>query len=208
MPIGLDDNGATIFTPGKVVYGPDGSGYETARFGLPLSLAGKRVLDIGGWDGQFSFEAIRRGAKSVTMIDIRQDAPGGDSGMEFALEIFKPSNFTFLKESVLDHSPAVPYDVVLFYGVLYHLKHPTVALENIHKITAPGGLVITETAGEAHDPRVAFDCIPGCANDPTNTWYPTFAGFKACCEGMFGFENVSLVADIGNRYTASMARKV
>jgi len=39
-----------------------------ARFSLPASLEGKRVLDIGAWDGWFSFEAERRGA-SVTAVD-------------------------------------------------------------------------------------------------------------------------------------------
>jgi 2-polyprenyl-3-methyl-5-hydroxy-6-metoxy-1,4-benzoquinol methylase len=39
-----------------------------ARFPLPSDLAGRRVLDVGAWDGWFSFEAERRGAK-VTAID-------------------------------------------------------------------------------------------------------------------------------------------
>src|SRR5450755_1687863 len=39
-----------------------------ARFPLPADLTGKRVLDIGAWDGWFSFEAVRHGA-AVTAID-------------------------------------------------------------------------------------------------------------------------------------------
>jgi len=39
-----------------------------ARFRIPADLTGKRVLDIGAWDGWFSFEAERRGA-AVTAID-------------------------------------------------------------------------------------------------------------------------------------------
>jgi 2-polyprenyl-3-methyl-5-hydroxy-6-metoxy-1,4-benzoquinol methylase len=57
---------------------PDGSfvnGYHTlpdlkqrwAEFGFPEDLTGKRVLDIGAWDGWFSFEAERRGAEVVAL---------------------------------------------------------------------------------------------------------------------------------------------
>src|SRR5216683_8160802 len=38
------------------------------QFPIPADLTGKRVLDIGAWDGWFSFEAERRGA-SVTSVD-------------------------------------------------------------------------------------------------------------------------------------------
>ena len=37
-----------------------------ARFDLPEDLRGKRLLDIGAWDGFYSFEAERRGAQVVS----------------------------------------------------------------------------------------------------------------------------------------------
>src|SRR5450432_3565843 len=42
--------------------------YRYSKFPLPADLTGKRVLDIGAWDGWFGFEAERRGAR-VTAID-------------------------------------------------------------------------------------------------------------------------------------------
>src|SRR4051794_8088041 len=39
-----------------------------SQFPIPADLTGKRVLDIGAWDGWFTFEAERRGAE-VTAID-------------------------------------------------------------------------------------------------------------------------------------------
>ena len=50
---------------GIVTRGVDNSPERLARLGLPVSLAGKTVLDVGAWDGFFSFEAERRGAARV-----------------------------------------------------------------------------------------------------------------------------------------------
>ena len=49
--------------------GVDDTPLRLARLDLPLSLAGESVLDIGAWDGFFSFEAERRGASRVVAAD-------------------------------------------------------------------------------------------------------------------------------------------
>ena len=58
------DLGQRIVTPGQ-----DNSPRKLARLNLPRSLEGKTVLDVGAWDGYFSFEAERRGAKRVLATD-------------------------------------------------------------------------------------------------------------------------------------------
>src|SRR3954470_6944972 len=42
---------------------------ELATLDLPADLSGMSVLDIGGWDGYFAFEAERRGASRVAVLD-------------------------------------------------------------------------------------------------------------------------------------------
>jgi tRNA (mo5U34)-methyltransferase len=58
------DLGQGIVTPGI-----DATPFRLARLDLPTSLAGRTVLDIGAWDGFFSFEAERRGAARVVATD-------------------------------------------------------------------------------------------------------------------------------------------
>ena len=57
------------YTPGLVVHGSDGGDWPTTRFGMPEDLTGKTVMDVGAWDGFFSFEAEKRGAKYVLAAD-------------------------------------------------------------------------------------------------------------------------------------------
>ena len=51
--------------PGIVTPGPDHSAEKLKLFQSPADLTGKRVLDIGAFDGFFSFECERRGAAEV-----------------------------------------------------------------------------------------------------------------------------------------------
>jgi tRNA (mo5U34)-methyltransferase len=101
-----------------------------ARFPIPADLTGKRVLDIGAWDGWFTFEMERRGAE-VVAID-RWDNPRFRE-MHAALG----SRADYRQMNVYDLSPAKlgRFDIVLFLGVLYHLKHPLLALERVCSVT-------------------------------------------------------------------------
>jgi tRNA (mo5U34)-methyltransferase len=101
-----------------------------ARFPIPADLTGKRVLDIGAWDGWFAFEMERRGA-DVVAID-RWDNPRFRE-MRAALG----SRADYRQMNVYELTPARlgRFDVVLFLGVLYHLKHPLLALERVCSVT-------------------------------------------------------------------------
>src|SRR5262245_27228110 len=79
------DLGHGIVTPGG-----DDSAKKLARLGLPSSLHGKSVLDVGAWDGFFSFEAERRGARPVLATDSfvwRRGCPTGKRGFELARRV-------------------------------------------------------------------------------------------------------------------------
>ncbi len=101
-------------------------------YGLPETLTGMRVLDIGCAEGFFSFEAERRGAREVIGID---SFPDSVRRFNIVREARRSSATAFLM-NVYDLEPTRlgTFDVVLFYGVFYHLKHPQLALERIRSV--------------------------------------------------------------------------
>ena len=96
------------------------------QFPVPQDLRGKRVLDIGAWDGWFSFEMEKRGASVVAVDSVQSER------FLVARDLLN-SKVEFVLSDVYDLSPADlgRFDVVLFLGVLYHLKHPLLALEKV-----------------------------------------------------------------------------
>jgi tRNA (mo5U34)-methyltransferase len=110
--------------------------------GLPRSAKGMRVLDIGCRDGYFSFELERRGAE---VIGIDYALPT-TTGFSIASQILN-SKATFLVENVYDLSPEKHglFDLILFLGVLYHLRHPLLAFDKIRTVAKPGAMMFVET---------------------------------------------------------------
>ncbi|OFW57285.1 MAG: hypothetical protein A2V52_08555 [Actinobacteria bacterium RBG_19FT_COMBO_54_7] len=136
------DLGDGIVTPGR-----DNSPRKLERLRLPDDLTGKSVLDIGAWDGFFSFEAERRGASRVLAVDSyawNGSTWGSKRGFELAREALG-SNVEDSEMEVLDLSPSTigTFDVVLFLGVLYHMRYPLLTLKKISDITRE--LLILET---------------------------------------------------------------
>jgi tRNA (mo5U34)-methyltransferase len=99
---------------------------------FPESFEGLSVLDIGAWDGFYSFEAEKRGAKRVVAFDLN---PPDYYGFDTARKLLN-SKVEFVQGSVYDLSPQVhgTFDVVLFLGVFYHLRYPLLALDRIRQI--------------------------------------------------------------------------
>lgn len=97
-----------------------------SQFPIPQDLTGKRVLDVGAWDGWFSFEMERRGAEVVAV-----DAVEKPRFLE--ARALLDSKVRYIVDDVLNLRPQTigQFDIVLFLGVLYHLKHPLLALERI-----------------------------------------------------------------------------
>src|SRR5882672_12116643 len=120
------------------------------HFGLPEDMTGMRVLDIGCAEGFFSFEAERRGAREVIGIDSFPDSVRRFNIVKAA----RQSNATAFLMNVYDLEPRRlgTFDLVLFYGVFYHLKHPQYALERIRSICTGTLLFQTHTF---EDPAVA-----------------------------------------------------
>ena len=107
-----------------------------SRFGIPADLRGKRVLDIGAWDGWFSFEAERHGAE-VTAIDC-VELP---NFLEVHRKLSSRVDYRILDFYELPEAQLGKFDFVFFLGVLYHLKHPLLALEIVCGLTTDTAIV-------------------------------------------------------------------
>lgn len=170
-----------------------------ARFGdlVPADLTGRSVLDIGCNAGFYSFEMKRRGAARVLGID-SDDRYLAQA--RFAAETLGADGVEFRNLSIYDVGAlGERFDLVIFMGVLYHLRHPLLALDLIREHVA-GDMMLFQTltrgpdevakvapdydfADDAHfqdpaHPRMAF-VESAWANDWTNWWVPNRAGVEA-----------------------------
>jgi tRNA (mo5U34)-methyltransferase len=144
-----------------------------ARFGLPEDLSGKRLLDIGCWDGFYSFEAERHGAQ-VTSVDVFQPQT------YFAAREALHSKAEFHELSVyeLNRDRLGAFDVVLFLGVLYHLKHPLLALERVCELTRDFAIIETHAVDNLFSterPVMEFYEIDQLGGQYDNWWGPNSA---------------------------------
>jgi tRNA (mo5U34)-methyltransferase len=118
---------------GTIIHGVNplqGMRDRISKFGIAQDLSGKRVLDIGTWDGWFAFEMERRGA-DVVAID-NWDNP---RFREIHAKLNSHVDYQQLDVYELTPERIGYFDVVLFMGVLYHLKHPLLALEMVCALT-------------------------------------------------------------------------
>jgi len=120
-----------IKTPGK--YTPELMQWFMKVF--PKDLSGKSVLDVGTWDGGFSFEAERRNAREILGIDVFQ---GHEELRDKPFQICKKildSKVEFQELDVIDVDKLNrKFDVILFLGVYYHMLNPFLALEKLLSI--------------------------------------------------------------------------
>ena len=131
--------------PGVVTPGDDSNRMKLPildRLGLPREMHGLRVLDIGCSDGYFSFEMEKRGAGVVAMDFV----PETYTGFATAKKILG-SRVEYRMDNVYNLSPEAfgAFDVVLFLGVLYHLRKPLAALDAIRSVMKPGGSLFVGT---------------------------------------------------------------
>ena len=164
---------------------------------IPADLSGKTVLDIGCNGGFYSMEMKRRGAARVLGVDFDDDYL---AQARFAAEV-EGHDIEFRKLSVYDVAAlGETFDVVVFMGVLYHLRHPLLALDLIYEHVARDMLIFQSMQRGSRDVEpVADDYLfqetehfdrPGYpkmhfiekhySNDPTNWWVPN----RACTEAM------------------------
>jgi tRNA (mo5U34)-methyltransferase len=157
-------------------------------------VEGQTVIDVGCWDGFNSFEAMRRGARRVLATDHfawSEQCWGARESFELARAHVAP-DVDVLDIDVPDITETTVgrFDVVLFCGVLYHLRDPLGALERMSAIC--NRTIVVETHLDAvGDDRPAMIFYPGrvLADDPTNWWGPNPACVTAMLQSV-GFGRV------------------
>ena len=166
---------------GDGVVTPGGKSLDLCRlqeeaFLGPVSLSGKTFIDIGAWNGAFSFAARRRGA-DVTSIDSYTWGNQVFKGYR-AFSIARAAlGFDDIKDLWADIEEPLPReiqaaDIVLFAGVFYHLQDATFGLRNAASL-AKECLVVETYVDNTIPPRTMI-YYPGSElnKDPTNWWGP------------------------------------
>lgn len=136
--------------PGVRTPGPSGVETIMERVGLPKDLTGKRVLDIGAWNGCASFECERRGASEVVALSLEDSS----SGFDQLKDLLESERSRFISGSIynLDPNELGKFDIVLCFGVIYHLRYPVLGIDNLRRV-ARGALFV-----ESH---VLDNCLLG-----------------------------------------------
>lgn len=185
-------------------------------YNIPDDLTGKRVLDIGAWDGYWTFEALKRGADQAIAIDDFSDYLGHlDTRDRHAWETFDLCREALGYDhercqrhemSIYHLTPDVfgTFDYVFFFGVLYHLRYPLLSLDLVSSVCTDS--VFIETAicddfspyqggiGHGYPGRQAVvEFYPGdeYGGNHTNWWAPNLASL-GCMVQAAGFQDVTV----------------
>ena len=107
------------------------------------SLKGKRVLDIACNCGGFAVIAAQAGAEQVVGIDVEDHYLEQANFIRDALAL---DNLEYRKLHIEDLSPETvgTFDLVLCFGILYHLENPVLSLKRIASV-AKDVLVVDTT---------------------------------------------------------------
>lgn len=176
---------------------PGGAPISADAYRIPERMDNMRVLDVGAWDGYWTFEALKRGAKEVVAIDDFSDYLGW-------LEVEDREaweNFDFCRNALgydekvcsridmsvydVDESKLGRFDYIFFFGVLYHLRHPLLALDKLSALC--DGEIYIESAilnefspykgglGKGYQDDMVMEFYPGkqYGGNDSNWWVPT-----------------------------------
>lgn len=187
---------------------------------LPADLTGKRVLDVGTYDGYWTFECLKRGADSVVAIDDFSDTIyTGEKRSWAQFDLCRQAlgyqhKASRVECSVYDlaslpMSGAGPFDLILCFGVLYHSRHPLWVLERLRDVCDTGALLLVEShisddysayggMGAGYGDRMVMEFYPGnqLGNCKTNWWGPTLKCLANMVEAA-GFKDIK-ASKIGN----------
>jgi tRNA (mo5U34)-methyltransferase len=191
------DLGNGIVTPGW----SDPAREKLPYFGLPEDMSGLRVLDVACAEGFFSFEAERRGAAEVVSVDFDPECIKRFGICSDALgSSIRPQVMSVYD---LDPQELGTFDLVMFFGLLYHLPNPLLGVEKVAAMTSGTLLVQSRTLeieSLADVPLAQFwpDGIisgpPGNpVRDPTVYWDPNAACIAAMLAhvGMVNIERLN-----------------
>jgi tRNA (mo5U34)-methyltransferase len=171
-----------------------------------VDLTGRTVLDIGAWNGVFSFDAKRRGAARVLATDSFCWSHPHFRGRE-TFEIARAALGVDVDAQEIDVADLSPeavgeFDIVLYLGVFYHRYDAVEALTKAARLAKH--LLIVETHLDLrHIDLPAMVFYPGSElnNDPTNWWGPNEHCMKALLLG-HGFNDIEVTAHPAGHFRA------
>lgn len=116
-----------------------------SEYGTPgRNLAGKTVLDIGCWTGGTSLLLAAMGARVFAIEEVRKYA----DCLNYLKDAFGLNNLQVENRSLysLDSNEfADRFDMVLYFGVLYHVTDPVLSLRIVFNCLKNGGICLLET---------------------------------------------------------------
>lgn len=163
--------------------------------GVPHDLSGRAVLDVGTANGGAAFVSERRGAARVVALDIYPPTWFGFDRLAACLD----SSVEYVQGTVYALPELVKdgFDVILFLGVLYHLRHPLLALDALRAVAHDATEIYLETAvADAELPQQAAASLvrfyrgDELGNDASNWFAPTASALEEWCASS-GYEVIS-----------------
>ncbi len=143
------------FALSKNVEAPGANDIEwlLARLQFPERLDGLSVLDIGTTNGAAAFIAETRGASRVVATDILPSSQFGFAQLADRLA----SGVEFIQSSIYELPDLLneTFDIVLFLGVLYHLRHPLLGLDSVRRLTRGRLFLESAISGDAREQSTA-----------------------------------------------------
>jgi tRNA (mo5U34)-methyltransferase len=192
------------------------------------NLRKRTVLDIGAWDGFFSFTAEQLGAEKVTALDhfvwsmeleelnryyedckergvapepyetlpfFRPEELPGKRGFDTARELLGSKVESIVADFMATDLKVIgTFDVVMFLGVLYHMKYPVEALERLAALTREVAIIETEAVflpGLEDHALCEFFEKAELNHDATNWWAPNEKALVGMCRAA-GFHHVTV----------------
>jgi len=203
--------------------------HELQAFRLP-DVRDKTVLDIGAWDGYFSFAAERLGAKHVLALDHyawsldlhkhfrylseckergivpkpyhetaywQPDELPGKRGFDTARQALGSHVDGYVGDFMeMDLDKLGAFDIVFYFGVLYHMQNPLEALKRLAAVTRQVAIIETEaTAFPGYERHAVCQFFPTneLDGDVSNWWAPNQRALEGMCRAA-GFRRVETLA--------------
>jgi tRNA (mo5U34)-methyltransferase len=149
-----------------------------------IDFRGKTVLEVGSWDGYWSFWAERHGARSVLATDdLSQNWSRGD-GIFLAKELFQSA--VEIRQDVSVYNVASlgrRFDIVMCLGVYYHLHDPFLALAQIRHCCHANTTVLLEgnlAGGSVYPGEVCY-----AFNDTGSLFLPSASAFDGFLQATY-----------------------
>lgn len=152
---------------------------------LPEDLTGRTVLDLGGNCGGVAFEFAKRGAAATVLeAGARYVQQGRTLAEALDLEV------RFERGVVYDAPGLGAFDYVLFYGLIYHLRHPFLALDQMRAITKQR-LFLSSRLSPGQEKVWAIGNVEASAvhEHAYNWWMPSASGMEETLR-VYGFADV------------------